>query len=188
MADSPAKPLHFVTLLGSLRQRSFNAAIARALPDLAPDGVTISALGSVGDLPHYDADLQGEGIPPAVAAMAAAITAADGVIVVTPEYNYSVPGSLKNALDWLSRMSPQPFIGKPVAIQTASPGVLGGVRAQYHLRQIFVFLDAQVLNKPEVMVGGAAGKVGGQSGVLEDATTRDFIAGQLTAFVAFARR
>jgi chromate reductase len=85
-------------------------------------------------------------------------------------------------------MSPQPFIGKPVAIQTASPGVLGGVRAQYHLRQIFVFLDAQVLNKPEVMVGGVAGKVGGEPSVLEDETTRDFIAGQLAAFAAFVRR
>jgi chromate reductase len=186
--SSSAKPLRFVTLLASLRQGSFNAAIARALPDLAPEGVAISALGSVGDLPHYDADLQAEGFPAAVTAMATAIAEADGVIVVTPEYNYSVPGTLKNALDWLSRMSPQPFIGKPVAIQTASPGVLGGVRAQYHLRQIFVFLDAQVLNKPEVMVGSVAGKIGGAPSVLEDETTRDFIAGQLAAFAAFVRR
>jgi chromate reductase len=181
-------PLHFVTVLGSLRKESFNAAIARALPELAPSGVTISALGSVADLPHYDADVQAEGFPDAVKAMAAAIAAADGVIIVTPEYNYSVPGALKNALDWLSRMSPQPFAGKPVAIQTASAGVLGGVRAQYHLRQIFVFLDAQVLNKPEVMVGGAGSKVGGTPSVLEDETTRDFIAGQLLAFADFVRR
>jgi chromate reductase len=154
---------------------------------LAPEGVTISALGSVGDLPHYDADVQAEGFPPAVEAMAAAIAVADGVIIVTPEYNYSVPGALKNALDWLSRMTPQPFIDKPVVIQTASPGVLGGVRAQYHLRQILVFLDAQVLNKPEVMVGSVATKVGGEPSVLEDETTRDFIAGQLAAFAAFVR-
>jgi len=188
MLDSSAKPLRLVTLLGSLREGSFNAAIARSLPDLAPEGVTISALGSVGDLPHYDADVQAEGFPPAVEAMAAAIAAADGVIIVTPEYNYSVPGALKNALDWLSRMTPQPFIGKPVVIQTASPGVLGGVRAQYHLRQILVFLDARVLNKPEVMAGGVATKVGGEPSVLEDETTRDFIAGQLAAFAAFVRR
>jgi chromate reductase len=72
--------------------------------------------------------------------MANAITAADGIVIVTPEYNYSVPGALKNALDWLSRVQPQPFAGKRVAIQTASPGMIGGARAQYHLRQILVFL------------------------------------------------
>ncbi len=183
-----ARPLHFVTLLGSLRQASFNGAIARSLPDLTPEDVTISELGSVGDLPHYDADLQAGGFPPAVLAMAKAIAAADGVIVVTPEYNYSVPGALKNALDWLSRVSPQPFIGKPVAIQTASPGALGGVRAQYHLRQIFVFLDAQVFNKPEVMIGDVAAKIGGEPSMLRDETTRAFISGQLAAFSAFVRR
>jgi chromate reductase len=138
-------PLHFVTLLGSLRQGSYNAAVASALPSLAPDGVTITALGSIAEFPHYDADLQAVGIPPAVLGMAAAIAAADSVIIVTPEYNYSVPGTLKNALDWLSRLSLQPFAGKPVAIQSASPGAIGGARAQYHLRQILVFLDAQVL-------------------------------------------
>jgi chromate reductase len=186
-APETAKPLNLVVLLGSLRKDSFNGALARALPVLAPQGVTVSALGSVGDLPHYDADLQAEGFPPQVIAMAEAIAASDGVIIVTPEYNYSVPGALKNALDWLSRVSPQPFVGKPVAIETASPGVLGGVRAQYHLRQILVFLDAKVLNKPEVMVGGVAGKVGGAPSVLEDPATRDFVAGQLSAFADFIR-
>jgi chromate reductase len=181
-------PLHFVTMLGSLRQGSYNASVARALPSLAPEGVTITALASVAEFPHYDADLQAQGFPPAVLAMAEAITAADGVIFVTPEYNYSVPGALKNALDWLSRLSPQPLAGKPVAIQTASPGMLGGARAQYHLRQMLVFLDAQVLNKPEVMVGQVMGKVDAKTLELTDAATRDFIAGQLTAFAAFVRR
>jgi chromate reductase len=182
------KPLHFVILLGSLRKGSYSGAIARSLTDLAPEGVTISALRSVAEFPHYDADIQAEGFPPAVTAMGEAIAAADGVIVVTPEYNYSVPGALKNGLDWLSRLSPQPFIGKPVVIQSSSPGVLGGVRVQYHLRQIFVFLDALVLNKPEVMVGGVAGKVAGEPPELEDQVTRDFIAGQLASFAAFVRR
>jgi chromate reductase len=186
-APETAKPLNLVVLLGSLRKDSFNGALARALPVLAPQGVTVSALGSVGDFPHYDADLQAEGFPPQVVAMAEAIAASDGVIIVTPEYNYSVPGALKNALDWLSRVSPQPFVGKPVAIETASPGVLGGVRAQYHLRQVLVFLDAKVLNKPEVMVGGVAGKVAGAPSVLEDPATRDFVAGQLSAFADFIR-
>ncbi|MCI0753629.1 NADPH-dependent FMN reductase [Teichococcus vastitatis] len=180
--------LHFVTMLGSLRKASFNAAIARALPSLAPEGVTISTLGSLGDFPLYDADLQAEGFPPAALAMAEQIKSANGLIFVTPEYNYSVPGVLKNALDWLSRLSPQPIAGKPVAIVTASPGAIGGARAQYHLRQILVFLDAHVLNKPEVMVGQVTGKVTGAVPELTDAATRDFIAGQLTAFTTFVQQ
>lgn len=178
------KPLHFVILLGSLRKGSLNAAIARALPTLAPAGVTISALGSTAEFPHYDADVQAGGIPAPVLAMAETIRGADAVIIVTPEYNYSVPGTLKNAIDWLSRVTPQPFAGKAVAIQTASPGVLGGARAQYHLRQSLVFLDAHVLNKPEVMVGQAAAKVAGDTLELTDAATRDFIATQLKALAA----
>lgn len=181
-------PLHFVTLLGSLRRGSYNAAIARALPALAPEGVAIAPLGSVGELPHYNADLQAEGFPAAVLAMGEAITAADGVIIVTPEYNYSVPGALKNALDWMPRLPAPPFVGKPVAIQTGSPGTIGGARCQYHLRQIFVFLDAYVLNKPEVMVGQVAAKVDPGPGELTDQGTREFIATQLRAFSAFARR
>lgn len=180
-------PLHFVTLLGSLRKGSFNAAIARALPSLAPEGVSISALGSVGDFPLYDADIQANGFPAPVQAMGEQIKAADGVIIVMPEYNYSVPGVLKNALDWLSRLSPQPFVGKPVAIQSASPGALGGARAQYHLRQSLVFLDAVVLNKPEVTVGQVATKVDATTLELTDAATKDFIAGQLKAFAAMCR-
>ena len=101
---SDQKPLHFVTLLGSLRKASYNAVVARALPALAPQGVTIEPLGSVGDLPLYNADVQAEGFPAAVIAMGDAIAQADGVIIVTAEYNYSVPGVLKNALDWLSRL------------------------------------------------------------------------------------
>jgi chromate reductase len=186
MTDST--PLHFVTLLGSLRQGSHNASMARALPGLAPKGVTIEPLGSVGELPHYDADVQAGGFPPAVLAMGEAIAKADGVIIVTPEYNYSVPGALKNALDWLSRLPSPPFAGKPVAIQSASPGLIGGARAQYHLRQILVFLDAFVLNKPEVMVGQVINKIDAASLELTDQATRDFIAGQLKAFAAFARR
>src|ERR1700712_3813347 len=182
------KPLHFVTLLGSLRKGSYHGAITRALPVLAPDGVTISALGSVGAFPHYDADLQAEGFPAEVLAMGEAIAAADGVIIVTPEYNYSVPGALKNALDWLSRVPEAPFKHKAVAIQTGSPGPIGGARAQYHLRQILVFLDALVLNKPEVMVGLIPSKIDAESGELADVVTRTFIAGQLASFAAFVRR
>ncbi|WEK03897.1 MAG: NAD(P)H-dependent oxidoreductase [Candidatus Devosia phytovorans] len=91
--------------------------------------------------------------------MAEQVRRADGIAFVTPGYNYSVPGVLKNALDWISRVQPAPFAGKPVLIQTASIGSLGGARAQYHLRQILVFLDAYSMNKPEVMIGDAASKV-----------------------------
>jgi chromate reductase, NAD(P)H dehydrogenase (quinone) len=182
------KPLHFVTLLGSVRKHSHHAAIARSLPTLAGPGVTISALGSVADIPHYDADVQAEGFPEAVLTMGEAIRSSDGIIFVTPEYNYSVPGTLKNALDWLSRLSSQPFAGKPVAIQTASPGMFGGARAQYQLRQILVFLDAHVLNKPEIMIPGVTGKVDAQTLELRDDTTRNLLTVQLEAFAAFVRR
>ena len=185
MSDRPVK---LVTMLGSLRKGSLNGAIARALPALAPEGVTVSALPSVGGLPLYDADVQAAGIPAAATALGDAIRAADGLVIVTPEYNYSVPGGLKNAIDWLSRLPQQPFAGKPIAIQSASMGVLGGARAQYHLRQVFIFLDGLVLNKPEVMVAAAHTKVDAATGELTDQATRDFIAGQLKAFAAFVRR
>jgi chromate reductase len=181
------KPLHFVTLLGSLRKGSYHAALAGALPSFAPDGVTVSALGSIGELPHYDADLQADGFPPAVLAMADAIRSADGVIIVTPEYNYSFPGALKNALDWLSRVTPPPLAGKPVAIQTGSPSMIGGARAQYHLRQVMVFLDAHVLNRPEIMVGGMTTKIDPEAGEIIDEATAGLIAQQLVALASAAR-
>jgi chromate reductase, NAD(P)H dehydrogenase (quinone) len=180
--------LKFVTWVGSVRKGSFNAAIARTLPDLAPAGVSIELLPSVARLPIYDADLQAEGFPADVLALGAAIKAADGLIIVTPEYNYSIPGGLKNAIDWVSRLPDKPFAGKPVLIQSASMGLLGGARAQYQLRQVLVFLDVHAMNTPEVMVGQAHTKVGGDPPTLTDPGTRDFIAGQLAKFAAFARQ
>ena len=185
---SDQKPLHFVSLLGSLRKGSFNGAVARALPALAPAGTRVQALGSVGDFPLYNADIQAGGFPAPVAAMGEAIAKADGVIIVTPEYNYSISGVLKNAIDWLSRLPAQPFAGKAVAIQSGSPGALGGARAQYQLRQSLVFLDAHVLNKPEVMISQIATKVDAATGELTDEATRTFITAQLQAFAAFVRR
>ena len=131
---------------------------------------------------------QGEGFPAAVEAIAEQIRQADGVIIVTPEYNYSVPGGLKNAIDWLSRLPNQPLAGKPVAIQTSSMGPIGGARCQYHLRQITVFLDAMVMNKPEFMGGVIQSKVDEQAGELSDQGTLDFLTGQLSAFSDFIRR
>ena len=179
------KPLRFVVIVGSLRRASFNAAIARALPALAPDGVSIALLGSVGDFPLYNFDEQEKGFPPAAIAMADAIAKADGVIFVTPEYNHSVPGVLKNAIDWISRLPNQPFAGKPVALQSASPGPLGGGRVQYDLRRSMVFLDAHTLNKPEIFIGNCASKFDEKTGELKDEATRGFIKQQLAAFATY---
>ncbi len=179
------KPLSWVILTGSLRKNSSNAAVASALPELAPEGVVISALGSIGEFPLYNADIQEqEGFPPAVTAMAEAIVGADGVIIVSPEYNYSVPGVLKNALDWLSRIKPQPWKGKPVLIQSASTGVLGGSRMQYHLRQILVAVDARVMNTPEVMIGRVQNQL--EDGKLVNPDTIAMLTKQLQAFLEFS--
>jgi chromate reductase, NAD(P)H dehydrogenase (quinone) len=184
---SAPDPLKLGVMAGSLRKGSYNAAIARALPILAPAGVTITALPSIRDIPLYDTDLQNIGLPAPVTVLADAVRGCHGVIIVSPEYNYSVPGVLKNAIDWLSRVPDQPFANKPVALQSATMGPLGGARVQYHLRQIFVFLDAQVMNKPEVFVGTAQNKIDA-SGAITDKATAEFIAGQLNAFADFVRR
>ena len=182
-----AKPLHFVVMVGSLRKGSFNAAIARALPALAPEGVTLEPLPSVGEFPLYNHDVQDKGFPPVVTRAADMIRKADGVIIVTPEYNHSIPGVLKNAIDWISRLPNQPFAGKPVALETSSPSLFGGLRAQLHLRHMFVYLDGRVLNKPEVIIPQVNTKIDAATGELTDPATRGFIADQLTAFAAFAR-
>ncbi|MBJ3815705.1 NAD(P)H-dependent oxidoreductase [Shimwellia pseudoproteus] len=184
-----SETLHVVTLLGSLRKGSFNGMVANTLPKIAPAGMQVSALPSIADIPLYDADLQQEdGFPAAVTALADQIRAADGVVIVTPEYNYSVPGGLKNAIDWISRLPDQPLAGKPVLIQTSSMGAIGGARCQYHLRQILVFLDAMVMNKPEFMGGVIQNKVDTQRGEVVDQSTLDHLTGQLTAFAGYIQR
>ncbi|EKC5544214.1 NAD(P)H-dependent oxidoreductase [Escherichia coli] len=120
-----SEKLQVVTLLGSLRKGSFNGMVARTLPKIAPASMEVNALPSIADIPLYDADVQQEdGFPATVEALAEQIRQADGVVIVTPEYNYSVPGGLKNAIDWLSRLPDQPLAGKPVLIQTSSMGVI----------------------------------------------------------------
>lgn len=187
MAEKPS--LDVISICGSLRKGSYNAMVARALPGLAPAGMTITPAPSFADFPIYNADIQNErGFPAAVTAFADAIRAADGVIIVTPEYNFSVPGGLKNALDWVSRLPNQPFAEKPVAIQSASPGPVGGARMLYDLRKILVFLDAFTLNKPEIFVNSVASRVNEKTGELTDETTRDFIRQQLAAFAKLIAR
>jgi chromate reductase len=175
-----------ITVCGSLRKGSFNRMLEKALPEFAPAGMTISKAPSFAEFPLYNADLQNEkGFPAEVMALAEAIRAADGVIFVTPEYNFSLPGGLKNALDWVSRLKDQPFIGKPVALQSASPGPVGGARMQYDLRKMMVFLDALPLNKPEIFVNNCASKFDEKTGALTDQPTRDFVRQQLEAFARF---
>jgi chromate reductase, NAD(P)H dehydrogenase (quinone) len=181
------KPLRFAVMVGSLRRRSYNAALARALPALAPAGVVIEPLGSVGDFPIYNFDIQQQGIPPAVTQATDAIRAADGVIIVTPEYNHTIPGGLKNAIDWISRLPDQPFAAKPIALQSATQGLWGGVRAQLALRQMLVYLDGRMLNKPEVLIAQVQTKIDEATGELKDPTTRAVVADQLKAFAAFVR-
>lgn len=185
---SDAGALKVVSLLGSLRKGSFNGMLARSLPALAPPDMTITPAPSIGDIPLYNADVQAQGFPAAVTALGGAIAAADGVIIVTPEYNYSIPGVLKNAIDWVSRLSPQPFAGKPVALASASMGMLGGARSQYHLRQVMVFVEAHVLNRPEVMVPAVQTKVDAAKGTITDEPTREMIAAELKALAAYIRR
>src|SRR5262245_31330840 len=175
-----------LTICGSLRKASYNAMLQRALPALAPAGMKLNPAPSFANFPLYNADVQNTtGFPAEVNTLADAIRAADGVIFITPEYNFSIPGCLKNAIDWVSRLPNQPFAGKPIALQSASPGPLGGGRVQYDLRRSMVFLDAYTLNKPEIFVGNCAAKFDEKTGELTDEATRNFVKQQLAAFATF---
>jgi chromate reductase, NAD(P)H dehydrogenase (quinone) len=173
-------------ICGSLRKGSFNAAALRVAKELAPAGMTIEIF-DIAPIPLYNEDVKAQGFPPVVADLRAKIKAADGLLFATPEYNYSVPGVLKNAIDWASRPPEQPFDGKPIALMGASGGALGTARAQYHLRQIFIFLNGHILNRPEVFIGGAGGKFDAE-GKLTDQPTRDFIAAMLVSFEAWIKK
>jgi chromate reductase, NAD(P)H dehydrogenase (quinone) len=181
--------LTVLTICGSLRKGSFNAMTQRALPALAPEGMTLKPAPSFAEFPLYNADIQNStGFPAPVNALADAIRAADGVIFCTPEYNFTIPGGLKNAIDWVSRLPNQPFAGKAVALQSASPGPVGGGRVQYDVRRAMMFLDAFVLNKPEIFIGNCASKFDEKTGELKDEATRGFIKQQLAAFATYIAR
>jgi len=181
--------MNIVAICGSLRKGSFNRMLMQALAGFAPAGMSIKEAPSFAELPLYNADIQnGPGFPAPVGTLAEAIRAADGVIFCTPEYNFSVPGGLKNAIDWVSRLPNQPFAGKPVALQSASPGPLGGGRVQYDLSRTMVFLDALTLNKPEIFVGSCASKFDEKTGEIKDETTRTLVKQQLEAFGKFVER
>jgi chromate reductase, NAD(P)H dehydrogenase (quinone) len=171
---------------GSLRKGSFNTALLRAAIAQTPAGMQIE-VASIADIPPYDEDVRAQGFPEPVARLRAQIVASDALLVVTPEYNYSVPGVLKNAIDWASRPPSPPFAGKALAIMGASSSVGGTMRAQYHLRQMAVYLDLHPLNKPEIFVKSAAGAFDAE-GRLTDETTKKLVSQQLEALVVLARR
>lgn len=167
-----SEPIKLVAFCGSLRKASFNRMALNAFIERVPAGTTVQTIEI--DWPLYDADVQAKGFPDKVQAAQKAMLEADGIVFACPEYNYGPSGVLKNAIDWLSRMTPQPFAAKPVAMFGASGGVLGTARAQYQLRQILIFLDGRPVNKPEVMIGGAANRFA--DGKLTDEATGKLMA------------
>jgi chromate reductase, NAD(P)H dehydrogenase (quinone) len=173
-------------IAGSLRTGSYNKGILNAATQLVPDGAMIEIF-DIDGLPGFSQDLEKE--PPAkVTEFKQRIREADAVLFATPEYNYSIPGVLKNAIDWASRpYGDSAWSGKPAAIMGASIGGIATARAQYHLRQVMVFLDMFPLNQPEVMVGNCADKFDGD-GNLTDESTRDHIRKQLHALVEWTNR
>ncbi len=186
MAD---RQLDVLVICGSLRKGSYNAALARTLPALAPPGLKLRSAPAFDKFPIYNHDIQDTiGFPAEVQAWADAIRSADGVIIVSPEYNWSIPGGLKNAIDWVSRMKDQPFKDKPVALQSAAGGILGGSRMQYHLRQSLTSVDTLLFGRPEVLVTFAAQKFDEKTLELKDQTAIDLIKQQLAGFEKFIRR
>ena len=187
MADAT---LNVLSICGSLRKGSYNAALQRTLPSLAPPGMSIKpAAPSFAGLPIYNFDEhQASGIPPLVNTFADAIRAADGLIICSPEYNWSIPGGLKNLIDWLSRLKDVPFKDKPVALQSCAGGILGGSRMQYHLRQSLTSVDAVLFGRPEVIVTLSAKKFDEKTLELTDQPTKDMVKLQLEGYEKFVRR
>jgi chromate reductase len=176
--------MKIVGIAGSLRAGSLNRALLKVAGNLVPEQHTFETI-EIADIPLYNGDVNDAGIPAAVTKVSELIGAADAVILASPEYNYSVPGVLKNAIDWLSRTDPQPFNGKAVAIMGASPSNLGTARAQYHLRQILVYLNAFVVNKPEIQIGGAFSKFD-DAGNLTDVKEKEYVGRQVRALCDLA--
>ena len=174
-------------LCGSLRRGSYNRMALNAAVALVPAGMSLDIYDGLAAIPPYDDDVRAEGYPANVQALRDRIAAADAVLFATPEYNYSLPGVLKNAIDWASRPPSQPFDGKPAAIMGASMGLFGTARAQYHLRQTCVFINAFPVNRPEVMIAQAQNKFD-KDGHLTDEPTRKFIADLLLSLADWTRR
>ena len=179
-------PFVILGIAGSLRKESYNRSLLRAAEELTPEGVRIETFELDG-LPLFNQDEEGNPHPK-VAELKQRIRAADAILFVTPEYNYSIPGVLKNAIDCASRpYGDSAWNGKPVAIMGASIGSIGSARAQYHLRQTFVFLNMHAVNQPEVMVSNAQKRFD-QDGKLTDETTKKLVQQLLAELVSWAKR
>ena len=178
--------LKILGIPGSLRKASFNRSALVGAQSLLPAGVSLDIFELEG-IPVYNQDLDKQ--PPArVVELKTRVRAADAILFATPEYNYSVPGALKNAIDWASRpYGDSAWQGKPVAVMSASVGILGGARAQYHLRQSFVFLNMYPVNQPEVLIANAAQRFNDR-GELTDEPARELIRKLLAELVAWTRK
>jgi len=178
--------IHILGFAGSLRKDSYNRALLRSALELAPQNVEIEIFDLEG-IPCFNQDLE-PSMPVKVQEFKNKIKSADALLIVTPEHNYSVPGVLKNAIDWASRPSgDNSFDGKPVAIMSASTGMLGGARAQYHLRQSFIFLNMFPVNKPEILITFARDKFD-ENGKLIDDKARELIRELLRKLVDWTRK
>jgi len=180
--------LRVLGIPGSLRGGSYNRRLLEAAREVAPDGIVVEIF-DLGGIPLYDADLDTDGVrPEAVERLKASIGAADAVLFATPEYNHSVPGVLKNAIDWASRPAGRsPLRGKPVAMMGASPGTIGTARAQMHLESVLLATLARPLPHPGVLVGGAEQKFG-ETGRLVHESTRLFLRSFLEELSAWTRK
>jgi chromate reductase len=176
------EPVHILGFAGSLRNDSYNKALLRIAAELMPKNAEFSTFDLEG-IPPFNQDLEIQP-PQRVVDFKSRIRAADAILIATPEYNYSIPGVLKNAIDWASRPpTDNAFYDKPVAIMGASTGMLGTARAQYHLRQCFVFLDMHPVNKPEVMISYAREKFDAD-GKLKDEKATKLIAELIESLIA----
>lgn len=170
-----------LTLCGSLRAGSLNRKLLEQIEALAPDKFQFSAFDRLGELPLYNQDIEDRGMPEIVSELADQIRTAKGVLIASPEYNYSVTPALKNAIDWVSRVDDQPFAHKPVSIMSVSPSPMGGIRGQLALRQVFIALKAPLVQRPEVAIGDAHNKFD-EAGKIDDETTRGYIEDHLKSF------
>lgn len=175
MADS----VRVLGLCGSLRKGSYNRMALRAAEEVQPDGMTLR-VHDLADIPFYNADVEKEGWPAPVKALRDEAAAAHALLFATPEYNHSMTGILKNAIDWMSRPPQQPLDGKPCAMFGASTSLMGTVRSQLHLRHVCIFTNMHPVNKPEVMITSADKKFDAD-GRLTDEPTRKFIGDLLVA-------
>lgn len=174
------KNLHILGICGSLRRQSFNHRALQEAAQGMPAHMRM-ANASLSGIPLYDGDVEAQGIPAEVLRLAEEVRRADALLIASPEYNFSISGVLKNAIDWLSRTTPQPLKGKPVALLSVTPGPVGGARHQYELRKVLGCLEAIVLPRPEILIGLCASKFDAE-GRLVDETTHRLLGEQMNAF------